>query len=89
MYNQIVTDKSNVKRLRKSRQEAGILYKFVRHRLNLTQLQMSKLLGVELHVIVNRERLKRKYLLCELVELQDISGINDVEFWSIVKAVAK
>lgn len=75
--------------LRDNRRTVGVLYRLLRARLGLTQVDMGRLLGISRACLAMRERSRRLYLLEELVALQELSGMTDQEFWSIIKEVAK
>jgi DNA-binding XRE family transcriptional regulator len=76
-------------RIRRERRTVGVLYKLLRSRLGVTQTVMGTLLGVSKDTIVQRERNKRIYSLDELVELQRVSGMSDLDWWQLIKEVAK
>jgi DNA-binding XRE family transcriptional regulator len=94
VHNLIVTKKMiqqglTASQIRKERLSAGLLYIMVRSKLGVSQAQMAALLGVSRWAIVNRERCKRIYTPKELVELQNVSGMSDADWWALIKEVAK
>ena len=76
-------------RIRKERRGVGLLYKLIRHRLGLTQVDMGRLMGCSRDAIVNREHSKRVYTVHEMVELQRASGMGDVEWCELLREIAK
>ena len=77
------------KKLRRHKQERGILYKVIRSMLGISQADMSKLVGCSRDCIVQRERNKRLYTVMELLELKRISGLGDVEWCELLREISK
>lgn len=77
------------KKLRRHKQERGILYKVIRSMLGISQADMAKLVGCSRDCIVQRERNKRLYTVMELLELKRISGLGDVEWCELLREISK
>ena len=89
MTEEVMKQGLTASRIRQERRSAGVLYRLVRARLGLSQKAMGGLLGVSRDCIAMREKTKRVYSLEELVAFQEMTGLADVEWWNLVKEVAK
>ena len=61
------------------------LYRALRMKCGLTQEQMCERLGIGLHALRYRERIKRIYHLHELAELQRICKLSDRAMMDLIR----
>lgn len=69
-------------------QSKGNLYQAVRKGLGLSRAAMGDMLGITEAQLRYRERTKRMYHLCEMVALQQVSGLNAEEFMQLLNDIA-
>ncbi len=66
----------------------GNLYQAVRKILGISRANMSKLVSISEESLRYRERTKRVYHLCELVALQQVSGLSPDQFMQLLNDIA-
>ena len=66
----------------------GNLYQAIRKRLGLSRAAMAKVTGITEDQLRYRERTKRMYHLCEMVALQQVSGLSADEFMQLLNDIA-
>ena len=69
-------------------QSKGNLYQAVRRHLGLSRAQMCSIVGISEAQLRYRERTKRMYHLCEMVALQQVSGLSADEFMQLLNDIA-
>lgn len=89
MTEKVMKEGLTATRIRQERRSVGVLYRLVRARLKLSQSDMGALLGVSKDCITQREKTKRVYSIEELVMLQQLTDIPDLEWWNMLKEIAK
>lgn len=85
----VIMDKGKLRAFKKEQRHRGVLYRMVRHLSGLTQREMASEIGCTVDALVRREVIARKYSVIEYVELQRISGLNDVEWCELLREIAK
>ena len=69
-------------------QSKGNLYQAVRRHLGLSRAQMCSMVGISEAQLRYRERTKRMYHPCEVVALQQVSGLSADEFMQLLNDIA-
>ncbi|MGL5336167.1 MAG: hypothetical protein ACRC9R_08510 [Enterovibrio sp.] len=54
-----------------------------------SQRRLAQLLGITQPGVAQRERTQCRYGVTELLALQRLSGLTPLEFWDLLKAIAK
>ncbi len=66
----------------------GNLYQAVRKILGISRANMAKHIGISEESLRYRERTKRVYHLCEMVALQQVSGLSADKFIQLLNDIA-
>ena len=69
-------------------QSKGNLYQAVRKHLGLSRVDMGKMIGITEAQLHYRERAKRMYHPCEVVALQQVSGLSADDFMQLLNDIA-
>lgn len=66
----------------------GLLFRVVRHRLGISRDEMGAIFGMSADNYRQRELMRVRYTLSEIIKLHDISGLSLEEFWLLMRELS-